>query len=158
MIQENIKKMKNVFDKENVVEIINRIKKLDSNSKQRWSKMNVAQMLAHCNVSYEMVYTDIHPKPNIFVKFILKSFIKNKVVNTAPYKNNGRTAPQFLMKETKNFHEEKKRLIKYKKKTQELGTGYFNNKESHSFGKLTTTEWNNMFYKHLNHHLSQFEV
>ncbi len=150
--------MKNVFDKEDVAKIINRIEKLNSSSKQRWGKMNVAQMLAHCNVSYEMVYADIHPKPNVFIKFILKSFIKNKVVNTTPYKNNGKTAPQFLMKETKNFDEEKKRLINYIKKTQELGTEYFNNKESHSFGKLTTTEWNNMFYKHLNHHLNQFGV
>jgi len=27
---------------------------------------------------------------------------------------------------------------------------------SHSFGPLSKTEWNNMFYKHLNHHLTQF--
>jgi len=44
------------------------------------------------------------------------------------------------MKETKNFDEEKKCLINYIKKTQELGTEYFENKEFHSFGKLTTIE------------------
>jgi hypothetical protein len=38
----------------------------------------------------------------------------------------------------------------------QLGENYFNNKESHSFGKLNKTEWNNMLYKHLQHHLSQF--
>ncbi|MCJ8164098.1 hypothetical protein MKJ04_04535 [Pontibacter sp. E15-1] len=30
--------------------------------------------------------------------------------------------------------------------------------ESHSFGRLSSQEWNNMFYKHLDHHLSQFGV
>lgn len=51
-------------------------------------KMSVDQMLAHCNVMYEMVYDDIHPKPNSFLRFILKSFIKNKVVNENPYLKN----------------------------------------------------------------------
>ena len=34
----------------------------------------------------------------------------------------------------------------------------FEGKESNSFGPLTKGEWNNMFYKHLDHHLSQFGV
>ncbi|MCH5683332.1 hypothetical protein LWM68_02995 [Niabella sp. W65] len=52
----------------------------------------------------------------------------------------------------------KKRLISYLIKTQELGGTYFEGKESHSFGALTQTEWNNMFAKHLDHHLTQFGV
>ena len=43
-------------------------------------------------------------------------------------------------------------------KTQFLGASHFEGKESHSFGNLTSSEWNNMFYKHLNHHLEQFGV
>lgn len=43
--------------------------------------MNVAQMLAHCNVTYEMVYENIHPKTNFFMSFILKTFIKKIVTN-----------------------------------------------------------------------------
>ena len=43
-------------------------------------------------------------------------------------------------------------------KTQELGEQYFDGKESHSFGNLTSNEWNNLFYKHLEHHLTQFGV
>ena len=35
---------------------------------------------------------------------------------------------------------------------------YFDGKESHSFGPLNKTEWNNMFYKHADHHLTQFGV
>ena len=43
-------------------------------------------------------------------------------------------------------------------KTQELGEAHFEGKESHSFGPLNKTEWNNMFYKHADHHLTQFGV
>ena len=71
---------------------------------------------------------------------------------------NSRTAPAFLITDTKDFEAEKKRLINYIKKTQELGEAHFDNKESHSFGNLSKTEWNNMFYKHIDHHLTQFGV
>ncbi|NCA21476.1 MAG: DUF1569 domain-containing protein [Crocinitomicaceae bacterium] len=150
--------MKNIFNATDSNEIIERIEKLTSETKQVWGKMNVSQMMAHCNVTYEMVYENIHPKPNAFVRFLLKSFVKNKVVNDEVYKQNSQTAPVFLIKSDKNFEKEKARLIEHIKKTQELGPGYFEKKESHSFGVLKATEWNNMFYKHLDHHLRQFGV
>jgi hypothetical protein len=49
-------------------------------------------------------------------------------------------------------------VVEYLKKTEELGEKYFDGLESNSFGKLTTIEWNNLFYKHLDHHLTQFGV
>jgi hypothetical protein len=41
-------------------------------------------------------------------------------------------------------------------KTKSLGEVHFEQKESHSFGKLTAEEWSNSFYYHLDHHLTQF--
>ncbi len=150
--------MKNVFDASVTNEIIERINNLDNSSKGLWGKMDVAQMLAHCCVTYEFIYTDKHPKPNAFNRFILKTFVKKAVVGDKPYKKNSPTAPAFLIKEPKEFNSEKERLIDYITKTQELGSEHFNNKESHSFGVLTLKEWNTMFYKHLDHHLTQFGV
>ncbi|CAC9976917.1 hypothetical protein [Flavobacterium panici] len=68
------------------------------------------------------------------------------------------TAPQFIIAGDRDFELEKSRLISYILKTQELGENEFEGKESLSLGKLTTKEWNNMFAKHLDHHLSQFNV
>lgn len=150
--------MKNVFKKEDKAELLSRIENLSSSSKSKWGKMDVAKMLAHCNVTYEMAYDDIHPKPNAFKKFILKTFVKNLVVNEKPYKKNGQTAPEFIIKDDKKFETETKRLIDYINKTQELGEDFFDGKESHSFGVLSKSEWNNMFSKHLDHHLTQFGV
>ena len=75
-----------------------------------------------------------------------------------PYKHSERTAPAFLVSNDKDFEVEKKRLTDHLRQTQELGESHFENKESHSFGRLTKTEWNNMLYKHIDHHLRQFGV
>ncbi|WP_291286753.1 DUF1569 domain-containing protein [Flavobacterium sp.] len=150
--------MKNVFLKEDCDEFVKRINLLEPESKGLWGKMDVAQMLAHCNVSYEMVYDDIHPKPGFFLKFILKTLVKSKVVSETPYLHNNQTAPQFIIKGSRDFNLERERLIGYINKTQQLGEKEFDGKESHSFGKLKAVEWNNMFAKHLEHHLSQFGV
>ena len=113
--------------------IIDRINNLKPSSHANWGKMKVSQMLAHCNVTYEMTFENIHPKPNAFLKFILKMIVKNKVVTELPYQHNGKTAPAFIIKGDRDFENEKKRLINYISKTKELGEKYFDNRESHSF-------------------------
>ena len=80
------------------------------------------------------------------------------VVSEKPYSKNGRTAAQFIIADERDFETEKKRLIDFILKTQKLGEKYFDGKESHSFGVLTSNEWNTSFYKHLDHHLTQFGV
>ncbi|EPR74532.1 hypothetical protein ADIWIN_0432 [Winogradskyella psychrotolerans RS-3] len=150
--------MKNIFDKTITAEVLERINKLKPTTTPIWGKMSCDQMLAHCNVTYELDFEDKHPKPKGFMKWMLKTFIKNTVVSEKPYKKNGRTAPAFLITNEKDFHLEKDRLAAYITKTQELGSDYFDQKESHSFGKLSKTEWSNMYYKHIDHHLTQFGV
>ena len=148
----------NIFSKEVSDQVIARIQKLDVNTKAHWGKMSVSQMLAHCNVSYEMIYQNKHTKPNFFMGIILKTLIRKIVTGSKPYKQNSQTAPAFIIKDNKDFEIEKKRLINYINKTQQQGENSFDNKVSHSFGKLSKNEWNTMFYKHLDHHLSQFGV
>ena len=150
--------MKNIFEKAVSAEIIERINGLTSSTQPKWGKMNVGQMLAHCSVTYEMIYEDKHKKPGGFTRFMLKLFVKNTVVGEKPYKKNSRTAPAFLITDKRMFENEKVRLIDYIIKTQELSAQHFDGKESLSFGKLSVKEWNNMFYKHLDHHLKQFGV
>lgn len=138
--------------------LIERIEALRPDTQPQWGKMNAAQMLAHCNVTYEMIYTDKHPKPGGMMKLMLKWFVKPTVVNEKPYPQNSRTAPQFLITDEKVFETEKKRLVDHIRQTLQLGRNHFEGKTSHSFGDLNAVEWNNMMYKHLDHHLTQFGV
>lgn len=148
----------NIFTRSVADEIIKRINALTPDTQPKWGKMSVAQMLAHCCVTYEMVYDNKHPKPGAFARFLLKAFVKNIVVSEKPYKHNSRTAPAFLITDPKVFETEKQRLIGYINKTEQVGIAQFDGKESLSFGRLSKQEWNNMFYKHLDHHLTQFGV
>lgn len=147
---------KNLFDEIEAQKTIQRLSSLSAESQPRWGKMSVSEMLAHCNVAYELVYTNKHPKPKGLQKFLVKLFAKKIVVGPKPYKKNLRTAPAFLITDERNFDIEKKRLIEHIEKTQKLGSGHFNNKESHAFGALTDKEWNTLFSKHIDHHLQQF--
>lgn len=148
----------NIFSSEVTEQFISRIQKIQDTTNPQWGKMNAAQMIAHCCVTYELVYENIHPKPGLLMQLLLKTIVKKTVTGTAPYKKNLKTSPAFLKTGEYNLAAEKTRLINYLRRTQELGESYFDGKESHSFGKLNTNEWNNMFAKHLDHHLTQFGV
>lgn len=149
---------KNLFDQKECQETIERINKLTPETQGLWGKMDVAQMMAHCNVAYEIPYTDKHPKPNAFAKIMVKLFAKNTVIGDKPYKKNIPTSPIFRVTTKKDFEKEKKRLIDYLNKTQQLGASHFNGLENPAFGNLTDKQWNTLFSKHLDHHLRQFNV
>ncbi len=148
----------NIFSSEVTEQFISRIQKIQDTTNPQWGKMNAAQMIAHCCVTYELVYENIHPKPGLLMQLLLKTIVKKTVTGTVPYKKNLKTSPAFLKTGEYNLAAEKTRLINYLRRTQELGESYFDGKESHSFGKLNSNEWNNMFAKHLDHHLTQFGV
>ena len=150
--------MKSIFNPADVAELNARIDKLTAQSQPAWGQMSAGQMLAHCNVSYEMVYDNKHAKPNPVIKLLIKMAAKKTVVGTKPYKKGMPTAPAMKMTGDKNFKTEKKRLVDYLHKTEQLGEAHFDGRESLSFGRLTKGQWNTMFYKHLDHHLTQFGV
>lgn len=148
-----------IFSEEVSRKIVDRLNNLTPESERLWGKMDVAKMLAHCNVAYEMIYEPgKHPKPNFFMQIILKLFVKRIVVGEKPYKKNNPTAPAFVIKSDKDFEKERTRLVEYVEKTQKLGRDHYEGLESNGFGKLTAEEVNNMMYKHLDHHLRQFGV
>ena len=149
---------KNLFDSNESKETIQRINSLTPETQNLWGKMNVGQMMAHCNVAYELTYTNNHPKPTGLKKILIKLLAKNSVVGDKPYKKNGRTSPLFIINDEREFEKEKERLIGNIQKTQQLGAAHFEAKESHAFGLLTSKEWNTLFSKHLDHHLNQFGV
>lgn len=149
----------NIFTKEVSGEIISRINKLTPESQRQWGKMDVGRMLAHCCVAYELIYEpEKHPKPNPLMRLILRYLVKRVVVGEKPMKKNSPTGPMFIIKPDKDFEAERGRLIAYIEKTSDLGADAFDGKMSPSFGVLTKNEWNNMLYKHINHHLEQFGV
>ncbi len=148
-----------IFDAKVSNAVIQRIEQLQPDMKPIWGSMNAAQMLAHCNVSYEYVFEPSKYKPTPgFIKFMLRLLLKNTVVSEKPYKHNSGTGPDFKVPPQQDFEDQKSKIINYIKLVQQMGRHAFEGRSSHSFGVLTAQEWNNMFYKHLDHHLRQFGV
>ena len=148
----------NIFTTAVANDVTARLNKLSPTTPAQWGKMNATQVLAHLNVMFEFAYEEKHKKPNFFMAFILKNLVKKSLTNEVPYKKNSSTAPEFIIGDDRNFEVEKKRLIEYINKTVQLGENHFDGRVSMIFGPMTTTEWNNLFYKHLDHHLTQFGV
>jgi hypothetical protein len=147
----------NIFTKEVSDGIIERLSTLTPESERHWGKMDAAKMLAHCNVAYECIYEpEKHPRPKFPISLILKYVVAPFVVGDKPARKNSPTGPQFIIESDKDFDAERSRLIAYIEKTQQLGEAEFDGRESHSFGVLNKTQWSNMLYKHLDHHLTQF--
>lgn len=147
-----------VFQSDVVDALTDRIEQLRAETKPQWGVMNATQMLAHCCVTYEMVFENKHKRPNALMRFVLKLAVKQTVVGDTPYKHNTRTAPAFIIRDERDFDTEKARLVVYLRRVQLMGEKQFEGKESLSFGPLTAREWNVLFYKHLDHHLTQFGV
>lgn len=151
--------MQNVFDAKDAQEYINRINNLTPETQRKWGKMSVDQVLAHLNVAYDLTFTpEKFPKPSFIAKFLLSRFVKSKITNEIPYKQSLPTSPVFIIADERNFEEEKAKLIGNIQRVQQLGREAFEGKENINFGKMTAQCWNNMFAKHLNHHLDQFGV
>jgi Protein of unknown function (DUF1569) len=148
----------NIFTKEVSNTLVSRINKLSNTQAATWGKMDVAQMLAHCNVTFEMAFDENFKKSSPFIRFILKNLVKKGFVNDQPLKKNGSTAPEMLIKTAKNFETEKSKLVANLQKTVEKGASFFDGKDHPGFGVMTSPEWSTFYYKHIDHHLSQFGV
>lgn len=148
----------NIFTDKGTEELIRRVNQLSPITQRRWGKMNVSQMLAHCCVAYEQLNGERNDPPNAFMRWVMRTFFKGTMTNEVPYKPNLPTAPAFVIVDQRDFEKEKKRLTEYIEKTKSQGEHYFDNKHHLTLGKLSSEQWNNLLYKHLDHHLRQFGV
>lgn len=150
--------MKDLFTIEVTAETIHRIEQLRPDTQPQWGKMNVAEMLAHCCVPFEFVYTAKFEKIGPIKKFLLKALVKPRAVNENPYPKSMGTTPEFIVAKKQDFKRQEERLVAFIKKFQNEGKNAFEGRDYRNFGKLTAQEWNNLFYKHTDHHLTQFGV
>ncbi|TXF87124.1 DUF1569 domain-containing protein [Neolewinella aurantiaca] len=147
-----------LYDQQTLDEMLARIDQLTPESQPLWGKMSVAQMLAHNNVAFDITYGSTPVSYNFLMRWMLKRFVKPIVVGDKPYEKNGRTAPVFIVADERDFAKEKAELIANFNRFHNDGAAAFEGKESASFGKMTSQEWSNQFWKHMDHHLRQFGV
>ncbi|MCW3125352.1 MAG: hypothetical protein JWO03_1010 [Bacteroidetes bacterium] len=103
--------MKNIINSSDRQEIISRIHQLTPDHKGQWGKMDVAQMLTHCQRPMELALTNPKP-PRKLLGYILGPMAKNSVFGPKPYERNGYTPPEFKIADPQVFGENKEKLLK----------------------------------------------
>ncbi|MDX2045768.1 MAG: DUF1569 domain-containing protein [Chitinophagaceae bacterium] len=146
--------VKNLFDTSVKKEIIDRINKLSPQTLRQWGKMDVAQMLAHCQMPMGVALGKHKLKGSFIIK-LLGPFFKKTLYNDKPFKRSLPTDKSFVITDAKDFEKEKNSLIDM---INSFTEGNMTSEPHPFFGKLTKEEWSKGTYKHLDHHLQQFGV
>lgn len=144
--------MKSIFDKSTRDELITRINSLNESSTAQWGKMTVSQMVKHCTQWDEMALGKRKYKQSLigrlFGKMALKDMMKDK-----PISKNLPTVPSFRITGDVDLAEEKKKWIKHLDEYQHFSNEGFIHP---FFGSMTKENTGFMVYKHIDHHLRQF--
>ncbi len=150
--------MKSLFNKTDNQDIINRINQLTPASQAKWGKMNVSQMLAHCQEPLRVAFGELKLKRGL-ISILLGSYFKKKMTeNDTPFTRNLPTDKAFIMVDKKDFELEKNKLIELLKRFEHTEPESITENTHPFFGKMTPDEWNIIQWKHFDHHLNQFGV
>jgi hypothetical protein len=134
-----------------------RIGALRPDSKRAWGTMDAAQAMAHCALAMETATGDATlSRP--FAARLLGWMFRGPMLGPKPYGRNGRTHPQLVVKEPKEFAREQARLLAVVRKFHDGGPASAARHEHALLGRLTGEEWDRFLRKHLDHHLKQFGV
>jgi hypothetical protein len=146
--------MKSIFNNVIKDELINRINSLTEDSQSQWGNMNVFQMVKHCRIWDEMMQGEENLKQTLVGKIFGRIALKAVLGNDKPLRQSTPTAPILTIKEiTGNFNEERALWIS----SIEKYCTYHNPQFRHVFfGKMTREQVGQMAYKHIDHHLRQF--
>ncbi len=149
--------MANIFDKQTNEDLLVRVAKLSESSKPLWGKMNVSQMLLHCQKPMEVATGKLMLKRGL-IGFLFGKMVKNNFLNKPEFKQNLPTVPEFKSATTPEFENERLMLMGFIKRFGDEGPAVIANKKHPFFGEMNDEEWGILNYKHLDHHLRQFGV
>jgi hypothetical protein len=148
--------MKNLYQPEALNEIMNRLDQLKPDASAQWGKMNASQMVAHCANALEAPL-GIRNIPRTLLGKLIGGFFKADYLSDKPMGKNAPTHPDFKIAETPDFEKERTRLKSHVLAFSK-GPEAIKNPVHSFFGELTSPEWAKSQYKHLDHHLKQFNA
>jgi len=149
--------MKCITNRDTKNQLVERINRLTPESKPEWGKMNVIQMVVHCTVGLKMSTGEVKPKSKFILRLIGK-LLKKKIFAQERLRKNAPTSQEFIITGERNFDEEKSKFLSYLNHCSESGKAIFTNEPHPFFGRLSAEEWDLLMYKHIDHHLKQFNV
>lgn len=151
--QQNLSDMKTIFDKTTSDELVRRIGLLNEDSKAVWGKMTPYQMIKHCTLWEEMLVGEKTYKRMFLGRLIGKPILKRIIQDDKPMRHNAQTVPGFSVTENGDVETEKNKWIARVKEHARFSNVNFIHP---FFGKMTKEQIGLLVYKHIDHHLRQF--
>jgi hypothetical protein len=148
--------MKTLFEATTVEEVKARMEKLRPDTERLWGRMSPAQALAHCSTMMELA-VGLNFPPRTLTGRIFGRYAKSIIWKEKPLPRNMPTDKHFVVSDERELAVERKRLSGL---IDRLATGpEACTKHPHTFfGPLSPMEWAVLTYRHLDHHLRQFQV
>lgn len=144
--------MKSILEASTREEVIKRIESLNVNIPPQWGKMNSYQMFEHCAMWQEMLLGKREYKQSLLGKIFGKIALKDMMKDT-PMKANMPTVGSFKITGNGDAQAAKAKWIALiKQHATQSNTGILHP----FFGKLTAEQAGQLAYKHIDHHLKQF--
>jgi hypothetical protein len=146
--------MKTTFDKTTREKLISRINGLTENSAAQWGKMNIYQMLKHCTLWEEMISGKVKCRRSFLGRLIGKMALKSFLKDEKPMTRNAPSSPELVVKERGgNVSSQRTKWIALLEENAHFSDPYFVHP---FFGKITREQVGYLAYKHIDHHLRQF--
>jgi len=146
--------MKTISDKATRDALINRIKTVTENNKAQWGNMNVFQMVKHGRLSQEMIIGQLPVKRVFIGRLFGRMILKQVLKDDSPMRRNSPTVPELKVDEMHvDLAIEKNKWITLLEQYEKFPNPNFIHP---FFGKMTKEEIGIHAYKHIDHHLRQF--
>lgn len=134
-----------------------RLATLEPDALPQWGKMDSAQMLRHCALSLVDPLGERAVK-QAFLGKLITPFIRGGVFGDKPFRRSAPTDPAYVVSGPSDFEAERSRLAVLIDRLVQRGPAKTEGMIHPFFGRLSGAEWGRLVYKHLDHHLRQFEV
>jgi DinB superfamily len=150
--------MKSIFEQQVREDLIHRIEKLSDSSAAIWGKMNVYQMIMHC-IKTEEMYLRLKSYDRLFIGRIFGQMsLKSLVKDDTHFKQNEPTHPEFKIKDNGYISATKAKWISLIQQFENKKESDYENFSHPFFGKMSKTQVGQYNYKHIDHHLRQFNL
>lgn len=146
--------MKSLFDQTTYEQTKARIQALTPDNTPAWGKMNVGQMVTHCQFPFKVALSD---KPRKVRWNPIVMLFKKSLYNDKPWRKNLPTAKEAKITDQRDLNAEREKLLSmvdafYAKREQTEWLPH------PAFGTFTQEQWGQLEFKHLDYHLGQFGV
>lgn len=149
--------MPSLFDPEQSLAMIGRLRALRPEHAPLWGKMTPGQACTHCQATLRIALGELQWKRSLIGR-LFGGLAKRQLTAPKPFGKNLPTDPRLVIKGDRSLDQERETLITLVQRFTAAGPGGMRKEPHPFFGELTPAEWDTLQWKHLDHHLRQFGV